>query len=119
MSAAFTPNVNVALEVEDPALTVTVNVVDGLAPDGVPVIAPVEVFNDNPAGNDGDIEYVRGPAPPEAVIGVNVVAASPAVKDLLEVEVVAERGPSTASVLWLDDVPEELPIALVAVTVNV
>ena len=50
---------------------------------------------------------------------MNVVAASPAVKDLLEIEVVAERGPSTASVLWLDDVPEELPIALVAVTVNV
>ena len=50
---------------------------------------------------------------------MNVVAASPAVKDLLEIEVVAERGPSTASVLWLDDVPEELPLALVAVTVNV
>ena len=32
-------------------------------------------------------------------MGVNAAAASPAVKDLLEVEVVAERGPSTASVL--------------------
>ena len=52
---------------------------------------------------------------------MNEVAASPAVKDLLELEVVAERGPSTASVLCeadaLDGFPA--PIELLARTVNV
>lgn len=95
MSAAFTPSVNVALAVEESALTVTVYVVDALAPDGVPVIAPVEVFNDNPAGRDGDIEYVLELPPPDAVIGVNDVAAVPEVSDLVETDVVAESGVTT------------------------
>ena len=30
-------------------------------------MTPVEALNSNPAGNAGDIEYVRAPVPPEAV----------------------------------------------------
>ena len=92
MSAAFTPSVNVALAVEESAMTVTVYVVDALAPVGVPVIAPVEVFNDNPAGRDGDIEYVLELPPPDAVIGVKEVAAVPAVKDLLDMDTDVANG---------------------------
>ena len=47
---------------------------------GVPVIAPVAVFIESPAGSEGEIEKVIGDVPPLAVTGVNEVAASDAVR---------------------------------------
>tara|TARA_Y100000589_G_scaffold72883_1_gene65893 strand:+ start:10210 stop:10374 length:165 start_codon:yes stop_codon:yes gene_type:complete len=42
---------------------------------GVPLIAPVEVFNDKPAGSDGDTEY--DVTVPPVVVGEMVVIGVP------------------------------------------
>ena len=46
---------------------------------GVPVIAPVDVLIESPAGSDGEIEKVIGDVPPLAETGVNEVATALAV----------------------------------------
>ena len=47
---------------------------------GVPVIAPVDVLIESPAGSDGEIEKVIGDVPPLAETGVNEVVATAAVR---------------------------------------
>ena len=88
-----TTNVKVAVDVtEFPSVAVTVNVVDVNKTVGVPDICPVEVSKVNPVGRAGDIEYSIGDVPPDAVIGVNAVAAVPLVKDLVDTAVDAVIG---------------------------
>ena len=50
---------------------------------GVPLIAPVEVSRDNPAGSDGDTEYDTTTPPVEVTL--SVVIAVPFVR-VIEVE---------------------------------
>jgi hypothetical protein len=64
---------------------------------GVPVIAPVEVFKDRPAGRDGETEKVRGAVPPDPVTGVKDVAAVAAVSTVLAIAWVAVSGPLMTS----------------------
>ena len=45
---------------------------------GVPLIAPVEVSNDSPAGRDDETEYEVGV--PSLLVGVTVVMAVPLVR---------------------------------------
>ena len=59
------------------AVTVYVAVATPAVVVGVPVISPVVVFNDKPAGNAGDTEYDVG-APPPLNDGEFVVIATPA-----------------------------------------
>lgn len=42
---------------------------------GVPLMAPVEVSNDRPAGKDGEIDHETTAPPPE--VGVTAVMAEP------------------------------------------
>lgn len=48
--------------------------------EGVPVIAPVDVFSASPEGNPGDIAKVIGEVPPVVVTGVKAEVASVAVR---------------------------------------
>jgi hypothetical protein len=73
---ALTVNANVLeLVWPAPSVTVTVYVVVPLRAVGVPVICPVVVLKLRPAGKAGDTANVFVPKPPEAVTGVNGVAA--------------------------------------------
>ena len=111
-----TTNVNDAVDVpEFPSVAVTVNVVDVNKTVGVPDICPVEVSKVNPVGRAGDIEYSIGDVPPDAVIGVNAVAAVPLVKDLVDTAVDAVIG---FIVTEVEKVAEAVsPLLSVAVTV--
>ena len=81
---------------------------------GVPVMAPVEVFIANPDGRDGEIAKVIGDVPPLAVTGINEVAATDAVRVLLEIAKVVESAAETVSANVLALVA---PLTSVAVTV--
>ena len=81
---------------------------------GVPVMAPVEVFIESPDGRDGEIARVIGDVPPVAVTGINEVAATDAVRVLLEIAKVVESAAETVSANALELVT---PLASVAVTV--
>ena len=83
---------------------------------GVPVIAPVEVFIDSPAGRDGAIAKVIGAVPPVAVTGVKDVAAVVAVRVFVAIARVVERTERTSSENVFVAVVEE---ASVIVTVYV
>ena len=81
---------------------------------GVPLMAPVEVSNDSPAGTDGTIDHEVTVPPPE-VVGVTVVIAVPFVSvNEFGVYVIVD-GATSLTVMGTDAV--ELPPALVAVTV--
>ena len=81
---------------------------------GVPVMAPVEVFIESPDGRDGEIARVIGDVPPVAVTGINEVAATDAVRVLLEIAKVVESAAETVSANVLALVA---PLTSVAVTV--
>ena len=77
-------------------------------------MAPVEVFIANPDGRDGEIAKVIGDVPPLAVTGINEVAATDAVRVLLEIAKVVESAAETVSANVLALVA---PLTSVAVTV--
>jgi hypothetical protein len=77
-------------------------------------MAPVEVFIAKPDGSDGEIARVIGDVPPLAVTGINDVAATDAVRVLLEIARVVESAGETVSANVLALVA---PLASVAVTV--
>ena len=77
-------------------------------------MAPVEVFIAKPDGSDGEIARVIGDVPPLAVTGINNVAATDAVRVLLEIARVVESAGETVSANVLALVA---PLASVAVTV--
>ena len=60
-------------------------------------MAPVEVLKLKPAGRDGEIARVMGDVPPEAVTGVNDVAAVVAVKVLVAIASVVESAADMVS----------------------
>ena len=64
---------------------------------GVPVIAPVEVLSESPAGRDGAIAKVLGAVPPDPVTGVKEVLAIAAVSTVLAIACVAVSGPLIVS----------------------
>ena len=64
----------------------------------MPEIAPVELFKLKPAGSAGVIEKLLLLTPPEAVIGVKVVAAMPEVSELALIAVDADNGATTRPV---------------------
>ncbi len=78
------------------------------------MMAPVEVFIAKPDGSDGEIARVIGDVPPLAVTGINDVAATDAVRVLLEIARVVESAGETVSANVLALVA---PLASVAVTV--
>ena len=80
---------------------------------GVPLIAPVEVEKDSPAGSDGDTDHNVGVPP--LVVGVTVVIVVPFVKVSELGEYVIVEG--AMSLTWMVRVAVLLPPALVAVTV--
>jgi hypothetical protein len=77
-------------------------------------MAPVEVFIVKPDGSDGEIVRLIGDVPPLAVTGINDVAATEAVRVLLEIASVVESAVETVSAKVLELVA---PFASVAVTV--
>jgi hypothetical protein len=64
---------------------------------GVPVITPVAVFIESPAGNEGEIKKAIGDVPPLAVTGVKAVAAIVAVSVSEAIAIVVVRAPETVS----------------------
>jgi hypothetical protein len=78
------------------------------------VIAPVEVLIESPVGRDGEIARLIGDVPPLAVTGINDIAATDAVRVLLEIARVVESAAEMVSVKVLELVA---PLASVAVTV--
>ena len=64
---------------------------------GVPVITPVVVFIESPAGNEGEIDKVIGDVPPLAVTGVNDVATALAVNVSDAIANVVVRAAETVS----------------------
>lgn len=78
------------------------------------MMAPVEVFIAKPDGSDGEIARVIGDVPPLAVTGINDVAATDAVRVLLEIARVVESAVETVNAKVLELVA---PLASVAVTV--
>ena len=58
------------------SVAVTVYVVLAAVPVAVPLITPVEVFSESPAGKLGETEYVTGDVPPLKLTGVNAVTAT-------------------------------------------
>ena len=70
-----------------PALSVTVMTKLFCAKDtlGVPEIKPVAVFNVNPAGSAGLIEYTKVPIPPVPLTGLNAVVDKFCVSVLLSI----------------------------------
>ena len=81
---------------------------------GVPVIAPVDVLIESPAGSDGEIAKEIGDVPPLDVTGINDVAAITAVKVLLEIASVVESAVEIVNAKVLELVA---PLESVAVTV--
>ena len=77
-TASFTVMVTLAVSLPPVLLAVMVYEVEEVTAVGVPLIAPVEVSRDNPAGRDGDTEY-ETTVPPVDVTEV-VVMAVPLVK---------------------------------------
>ena len=78
------------------------------------MIAPVEVLIESPVGRDGEIARFIGDVPPLAVTGINDIAATDAVRVLLEIARVVESSAEMVSVKVLELVA---PLASVAVTV--
>jgi hypothetical protein len=75
-------NVTVAVAEPDVAPVAVIVIVDDDATVGVPEIAPVEAFNDRPAGNDPDVTaYVTAPVNAVAVNAVEAVIATPTVPE--------------------------------------
>jgi hypothetical protein len=64
---------------------------------GVPVITPVAVFIESPAGSEDEIEKVIGDVPPLAVTGVKAVAAIVAVSVSEAIASVVVRAAETVS----------------------
>jgi hypothetical protein len=76
-------------------------------------MAPVEVFIAKPDGRDGEIARLIGDVPPLAVTGINDVAATDAVRVLLEITSVVESAVEIVSAKVLELVA---PLISVAVT---
>jgi hypothetical protein len=76
-------------------------------------MAPVEVFIAKPDGRDGEIARLIGDVPPLAVTGINDVAATDAVRVLLEIASVVESAVEIVSAKVLELVA---PLISVAVT---
>ena len=76
-------------------------------------MAPVEVFIAKPDGRDGEMARLIGDVPPLAVTGINDVAATDAVRVLLEIASVVESAVEIVSAKVLELVA---PLASVAVT---
>ena len=74
------------------------------------MIAPVEVLKLKPAGRDGEIARVMGDVPPDAVTGVNDVAAVVAVSVLVAMTRVVERAADIASENVLVAVAEDASV---------
>ena len=85
---------NVFVAVADTAsVTVTVYVVAELVAVGVPVIAPVELLIDKPAGSEGETEKEYGEVPYDPVTGMKEVAAADTARDFVATLWVAVSGP--------------------------
>ena len=80
---------------------------------GVPLIAPVELENDSPAGSDGETDHDVGVPP--LVVGVTVVIVVPCVNASELGEYVIVEG--AISFTWMVSVAVLLPPAFIAVTV--
>ena len=80
---------------------------------GVPLIAPVELENDSPAGSDGETDHDVGVPP--LVVGTTVVIVVPFVNVSELGEYVIVEG--AMSLTWMVSVAVLLPPAFVAVTV--
>lgn len=80
---------------------------------GVPLIAPVDVEMDNPAGRLGDIDHAVAASP--LAVGVTVVIAVPFVKVNELGEYVIDDGAAKLISILIEAV--ELPPVFVAVTV--
>ena len=80
---------------------------------GVPMIAPVELENDSPAGSDGETDHDVGVPP--LVVGVTVVIVVPFVNASELGEYVIVEG--AISFTWMVSVAVLLPPAFIAVTV--
>jgi len=76
--------------VESVAVITNVDVPEGAVK--VPVMAPVEVLNERPAGSEGAMAYVIGAIPPAAVTGVKAATATPTSIAFVARAVVAETG---------------------------
>jgi hypothetical protein len=99
------------------SVTVTVNVVVANAVVGVPLIWPFDVENVSPVGKvTPESAKLNVPMPPDAVTGVNGVAALPTVRVVLGTACVVVSGAFTFSVA---DVPRTLVAAPVALAMPV
>ena len=93
-STDATVSENVFVAVADTAsVTVTVYVVAELVAVGVPVIAPVELLIDKPAGSEGETEKEYGELPYDPVTGIKEVAAADTARDFEAMLWVAVSGP--------------------------
>ena len=94
------------------SVTVTVMAVGGSATVGVPVIAPVAVLNDSPAGSPGKTEYVNGAVPPPPCTGTKLVTGTRIASVVDGMSAVAVSGPTTVRAVGV--VPEVPVLAGVA-----
>jgi methenyltetrahydromethanopterin cyclohydrolase len=90
--ATVSENVFVAVA-ETASVTVTVYVAAELVAVGVPVIAPVELLIDKPAGSEGETEKEYGEVPYDPVTGMKEVAAADTARDFVATLWVAVSGP--------------------------
>ena len=77
LGAFATENAKVEFcEAPFPSVAVTVYVVLAEVEVAVPLISPVDVFSESPAGKLGRTEYVTGEVPPLKLTGVNALTAT-------------------------------------------
>ena len=86
---------------------------------GVPVICPVVLLKLSPVGKLGETVNIKGASPPVAVTGVNAVAATDCVSDLLLTDCTVSNTAIPDSTVRLNDAVAVWLPASVNVTTNV